>query len=138
MAKHSPHRRETKRAHAKETIARIQTQVRFRDQRSLSAPMPLEERDMSSVENAIAELSDANQPNAALDDAHIGDIHGAFGTIRRGDYGPRQSRRARRRLNLPDRGSDASPHLGAALCHSRPKSREPIAAAMRWKGPSPR
>jgi hypothetical protein len=30
--------------------------------------MPLEERDMSSVENAIAELGDANPPSAALDD----------------------------------------------------------------------
>jgi phosphoribosyl-ATP pyrophosphohydrolase len=39
--------------------------------------------------------SDIEQPNAALDDAHIGDIHGAFGTIRQGDHGPRQNWRAR-------------------------------------------
>src|SRR5579875_1786622 len=32
---------------------------------------------------------------AALDTAHIGDIHGALGTIRRHDIGPRQSWRAR-------------------------------------------
>ncbi len=36
------------------------------------------------------------QPCAAvLDDAHIGDIKGALGTIKRGDHGPRNGWRAR-------------------------------------------
>src|SRR5690242_1825394 len=32
---------------------------------------------------------------AALDDAHVGDIHGALGTIRHGDVAPRAGWRAR-------------------------------------------
>jgi hypothetical protein len=32
---------------------------------------------------------------AALDAAHLGDIHGASGTIRRDDHGPRHNWRAR-------------------------------------------
>jgi hypothetical protein len=28
---------------------------------------------------------------AVLDEAHIGHIHGAFGTIHHGDHGPRES-----------------------------------------------
>ena len=38
--------------------------------------------------------------NAALDDAHTGDIHGAFGTIRRHDVGPRSGWGARLRTLL--------------------------------------
>ena len=37
---------------------------------------------------------------AVLDDAHLGDIRGAFGTIRRGDHGPRRGWRARLRTLL--------------------------------------
>jgi NRAMP (natural resistance-associated macrophage protein)-like metal ion transporter len=36
-----------------------------------------------------------NAPTAVLDDAHVGDIHGAFGTIRRHDLAPRRTLRAR-------------------------------------------
>ena len=35
------------------------------------------------------------QPSAALDEAHVGDIEGAFGTIRLGDEAPRSGLRAR-------------------------------------------
>jgi Mn2+/Fe2+ NRAMP family transporter len=38
--------------------------------------------------------------DAALDDAHVGDIHGAFGTIRRHDVGPRAGWGARLRTLL--------------------------------------
>ena len=38
--------------------------------------------------------------DAALDDAHTGDIHGAFGTIRRHDVGPRSGWGARLRTLL--------------------------------------
>ncbi|MGH8180117.1 MAG: divalent metal cation transporter, partial [Steroidobacteraceae bacterium] len=38
--------------------------------------------------------------DAALDDAHAGDIHGAFGTIRRHDVGPRSGWGARLRTLL--------------------------------------
>src|SRR5690348_4669009 len=38
--------------------------------------------------------------DAALDDAHAGDIHGAFGTIRRHDVGPRRGWGARLRTLL--------------------------------------
>ncbi len=38
---------------------------------------------------SATEIYDAPHPAAALDKAHIGDICGAFGTIRRGDHGPR-------------------------------------------------
>src|SRR5579885_2674012 len=38
--------------------------------------------------------------DAALDDAHPGDIHGAFGTIRRHDVGPRRGWGARLRTLL--------------------------------------
>jgi NRAMP (natural resistance-associated macrophage protein)-like metal ion transporter len=38
--------------------------------------------------------------DAALDDAHVGDIHGAFGTIRRHDVGPRSGWGARLRTLL--------------------------------------
>jgi Mn2+/Fe2+ NRAMP family transporter len=39
-------------------------------------------------------------PGAVLDDAHIGDIRGAFGTIRHGDIAPRSGWRARLRTLL--------------------------------------
>ena len=38
--------------------------------------------------------------DAVLDDAHVGDIHGAFGTIRRHDVGPRSGWGARLRTLL--------------------------------------
>ncbi|HLH98988.1 MAG TPA: NRAMP family divalent metal transporter [Xanthobacteraceae bacterium] len=44
---------------------------------------------------AVAELAPPLYRTAALDTAHIGDINGAFGTIRRGDHGPRIGWRAR-------------------------------------------
>ena len=41
-------------------------------------------------------LGKATAPHTAvLDEAHIGDINGAFGTIRQGDHGPRESWRQR-------------------------------------------
>ena len=48
---------------------------------------------------AATNLTSANAP-AVLDDAHIGDIRGAFGTIRHGDHGPRRSWWARLRTLL--------------------------------------
>jgi Mn2+/Fe2+ NRAMP family transporter len=50
---------------------------------------------MSVVTEIGAELSGPFHPSAALDEAHIGDINGAFGTIRYGDHGPRIGWRAR-------------------------------------------
>jgi hypothetical protein len=43
--------------------------------------------------NAIADMTATR--TAVLDDAHAGHIHGAFGTIRQGDHGPRVSRKHR-------------------------------------------
>jgi NRAMP (natural resistance-associated macrophage protein)-like metal ion transporter len=45
--------------------------------------------------NETTELRPAVYRTAALDEAHIGDINGAFGTIRHGDHGPRIGWRAR-------------------------------------------
>ena len=55
--------------------------------------MPLGDRDMSEV----LEFGSVRGvlESAVLDDAHIGDIHGAFGTIRHDDLGPRTNWRAR-------------------------------------------
>ena len=50
---------------------------------------------MSAVTETTAELASPFHQSAALDEAHIGDINGAFGTIRRGDHGPRIGWRAR-------------------------------------------
>jgi Mn2+/Fe2+ NRAMP family transporter len=43
--------------------------------------------------NAIADMTATR--TAVLDEAHAGHIHGAFGTIRQGDHGPRESRKHR-------------------------------------------
>ena len=48
---------------------------------------------MSPFDNAAA--SDAGLANAHLNSAHVGDIHGAFGTIARQDVGPRATWRKR-------------------------------------------
>ena len=39
--------------------------------------------------NAMYELKPEQIRTAVLDDAHVGDIHGALGTIRQHDHGPR-------------------------------------------------
>jgi Mn2+/Fe2+ NRAMP family transporter len=57
--------------------------------------MSQEDGDMSEIYDATAALSGPLQKDAVLDEAHIGDINGAFGTIRHGDHGPRISWRAR-------------------------------------------
>ena len=44
---------------------------------------------------AAVEFSEARGRAAVLDEAHLGDIRGAFGTIRHGDVGPRDGWRAR-------------------------------------------
>ena len=44
---------------------------------------------------AAVEFAQARGPAAVLDEAHLGDIRGAFGTIRMGDVGPRHGWRAR-------------------------------------------
>jgi Mn2+/Fe2+ NRAMP family transporter len=49
---------------------------------------------------SVTELRKAPREGAALDDAHIGDIRGAFGTIRQGDIAPRSSWWARLRTLL--------------------------------------
>jgi hypothetical protein len=46
-------------------------------------------------ETAAVELRIPLARSAVLDQAHIGDINGAFGTIRHGDHGPRVGWRAR-------------------------------------------
>jgi Mn2+/Fe2+ NRAMP family transporter len=43
---------------------------------------------------SVCEVQDA-RPSAVLDEAHVGDIRGALGTIKRGDHGPRAGWRAR-------------------------------------------
>jgi Natural resistance-associated macrophage protein-like len=55
--------------------------------------MPLGDRDMSEVLKSGSVRGVLK--SAVLDDAHIGDIHGAFGTIRHDDLGPRANWRAR-------------------------------------------
>ena len=57
--------------------------------------MPPNESNMTIISDAFAETQPATQQHAALDEAHIGDINGAFGTIRRDDHGPRHNWRAR-------------------------------------------
>ena len=47
------------------------------------------------INETIAELRPPLLRTAVLDEAHIGDINGAFGTIRQGDHGPRIGWRAR-------------------------------------------
>jgi NRAMP (natural resistance-associated macrophage protein)-like metal ion transporter len=50
---------------------------------------------MTEINETIAELRPPVYRTAVLDEAHIGDINGAFGTIRHGDHGPRIGWRAR-------------------------------------------
>src|SRR5580704_5549926 len=50
---------------------------------------------MSVLNEPINDLVPNLDRSAVLDDAHVGDIHGAFGTIRQGDHGPRVDFRAR-------------------------------------------
>jgi Mn2+/Fe2+ NRAMP family transporter len=50
---------------------------------------------MSVLNEPINDLAPNLDGSAVLDDAHVGDIHGAFGTIRQGDHGPRVDLRAR-------------------------------------------
>src|ERR1700730_13589423 len=50
--------------------------------------------DMSTMDHAVTEAHTVPR-SAVLDDAHIGDIHGAFGTSRHGDHGPRRGLRER-------------------------------------------
>jgi NRAMP (natural resistance-associated macrophage protein)-like metal ion transporter len=50
---------------------------------------------MTLVTDATRKWHASTHGNAALEDAHVGDIHGAFGTIRRGDHAPRVGWRAR-------------------------------------------
>jgi len=47
------------------------------------------------INETIPELRPPVYRTAVLDEAHIGDINGAFGTIRHGDHGPRTGWRAR-------------------------------------------
>src|SRR5580692_9153118 len=50
---------------------------------------------MNEINQTIPEAPAPVYRTATLDEAHIGDINGAFGTIRRGDHGPRIGWRAR-------------------------------------------
>lgn len=50
---------------------------------------------MTLVTDATREWRASPHRNAVLADAHVGDIHGAFGTICRGDHAPRVGWRAR-------------------------------------------
>src|ERR1700694_1857533 len=49
---------------------------------------------MSVVSETTPDIGGPLHRSAALDEAHIGDINGAFGTIRHGDHGPRIGWRA--------------------------------------------
>ncbi len=53
-----------------------------------------------SVGNTAQELNTPLQRSAVLDEAHLGDIRGAFGTILHGDHGPRPNWWARARTLL--------------------------------------
>jgi hypothetical protein len=50
---------------------------------------------MVSIDNPIADIVAVKHRGAVLDDAHIGDINGAMGTILHGDIAPRVGWRAR-------------------------------------------
>jgi Mn2+/Fe2+ NRAMP family transporter len=50
---------------------------------------------MTDISETITEMKAPPCRAAVLDEAHIGDINGAFGTIRQGDHGPRNGWRAR-------------------------------------------
>jgi NRAMP (natural resistance-associated macrophage protein)-like metal ion transporter len=50
---------------------------------------------MVDISEADIISNNSTHRGAILDEAHVGDIHGAFGTIRRDDVGPRHSWRAR-------------------------------------------
>ncbi len=50
---------------------------------------------MNEINQTVPEVRAPIYRTAALDEAHIGDINGAFGTIRHGDHGPRTGWRAR-------------------------------------------
>lgn len=50
---------------------------------------------MTVVNETTSELNAPLYQGAVLDDAHIGYIHGALGTIRHGDTAPRNGLRAR-------------------------------------------
>jgi hypothetical protein len=50
---------------------------------------------MSVMKEPARELAASIQASAVLDEAHLGHIHGAFGTILRGDHGPRIGGHAR-------------------------------------------
>ena len=50
---------------------------------------------MSSMDQIMTETHAPLPRSAVLDAAHVGDIHGAFGTIRHGDHGPRLGLRER-------------------------------------------
>src|SRR3984893_17482280 len=54
---------------------------------AMAPPRPIAVR--RGAMNAIADMTATR--TAVLDDAHAGHIHGAFGTIRQGDHGPRES-----------------------------------------------
>ena len=58
---------------------------------SASAPMRHEADEMSALDQVLSETKGSVHEGAALDAAHVGDIHGAFGTIRRDDHGPRST-----------------------------------------------
>jgi hypothetical protein len=50
---------------------------------------PQKESEMAIIDEASA-LHSVMPQSAVLDEAHIGDIKGAFGTIRRDHHGPRR------------------------------------------------
>jgi hypothetical protein len=51
--------------------------------------MQPEDNAMSVINEPAGELTASIQASAVLDDAHVGHIHGAFGTILHGDHAPR-------------------------------------------------
>src|SRR5215831_5071578 len=55
---------------------------------------------MSVINEPAGEFAPSIPASAALDDAHVGHIHGAFGTILHGDHGPRIGWQARLRTLL--------------------------------------
>jgi NRAMP (natural resistance-associated macrophage protein)-like metal ion transporter len=62
--------------------------------------MQADEGDMSIVSEPVSATHRSRSRHAVLDEAHIGDINGAFGTIVHGDHGPRATWLARLRTLL--------------------------------------
>jgi hypothetical protein len=85
--------------------------------------------------NESRELAASSQASAVLDDAHVGHIHGAFGTILHGDHGPRIGWRARVQTLLAILGPGLIVMVGDNGARSEPIRRRARTTAPRFSGP---